>query len=259
MMNEEPIRLMAQLAIGAQGGGDALRFLAAVREHEAFLATRMLEDIAIAWIGHVWRDIGWKIKRMLPRSQLFARCELNAFSRLSRCGQAIRGNIFNTHNLDIVGSRRHEVALRSLRPRSIEVLHRNAPGTFRLIEARNDGLAIRARRKQGANHLRVTDRRRKAHAPWVGAGKARKTLDKAQGLAAPVPAQKRVHFVDDDIAQVAEHLGKGRMLVNQHALERFGGDLQNARGMLYQASFVRSGYIAVPTPHWNISLLAQLV
>ena len=81
----------------------------------------------------------------------------------------------------------------------------------------------------------------------------------AERLPAAVAAHERVDLVDDHEAQVAKEVGDGAVAVQQHGLERLGRDLQDARGVLEQAMLVRLGHVAVPVPHGDVRLGAEVV
>lgn len=90
-------------------------------------------------------------------------------------------------------------------------------------------------------------------------GELRKPFNEAEGLAAAVAAHQGVNLVDDDEPQVAEQPGDIGVFVKQQRLERFGRDLKNAGGILQKPLFAGLRDVAMPVPHRDIRLPAEVV
>ena len=68
-----------------------------------------------------------------------------------------------------------------------------------------------------------------------------------------------MHFVDDDEAEISEQAADFRVTAEHERLQRLRRDLQNARRVLQKLSLVRLRHIAVPVPHRNIRLFAEVI
>ena len=90
-------------------------------------------------------------------------------------------------------------------------------------------------------------------------GELRKPFNEAEGLAAAVAAHQGVNLGDDDESQVAEQPGDIGVFVKQQRLERFGRDLKNAGGILQKPLFAGLRDVAMPVPHRDIRLPAEVV
>ncbi len=94
------------------------------------------------------------------------------------------------------------------------MFHGDTPHAARLLKARDDAVASRSLRQEGARALGVSDGGRKADAAGLHACHAREALDKAERLTAAVAAHERVDLIDDHIAQVAKHARDRHVLMD---------------------------------------------
>ena len=242
---------MSTFAVAAQHGAHGLCFLARVGKDQALAAAGVFEDIAHAGVGVVWRCVGGAEKRLLGRSwdvdfalggrgsatvfgsvlaprllatlTTFRLCELSAVAHvLSGCGQR-RGchclNALARKHFGLLRTHALESSLLRLGTRVVEVLHGDAPHAARLLKTGDDAVASRPLRQEGARALGVADGCRQTDAAGLHACHAREPLDKAERLPAAVAAHERMDFVDNHIAQVAEHTRDRHVLMDQERLE----------------------------------------
>ena len=248
---------MSTFAVAAQHGTHGLCLLTRVGKDQALAAARMLKDIAHTGVGVVGRRVGGVEKRLLGRSwdvdfalggrgsatvfgsglapcplttlAALLLCELSAVTHvLSGCGQC-RGchclNALARKHFGLLRTHALESSLLRLGTRVVEVLHGDTPHATRFLKTGDNAVASRSLREKGARTLGVTDGGRKADAAGLHACHAREALDKAERLPAAVAAHERMDFVNNHIAQVAEHTRDRHVLMDQERLERFRRNL----------------------------------
>ena len=264
MVDEEAVGLVARLAIASQDRAHGLGFLARVHEHQAFAPARALEDVADARIGVLRGHVGGGEQRMLlgveDRDVSHGTRRGRQLPPVVRAARAISVDALDREHvrlLDVRGALQRPLA--RLRTLDIEMLHREAPDAPRLLEPGDDASASRSGGEEGTRALRISYGCRKADAPRIDARHTGETLDEAERLAAPVPAQERVDLVDNDVAQVVEQAGHEGVLVQQERLERFRRYLEDAARMLQHLRLMRSGNVPVPVPHRDTGFLAEVV
>ncbi|MNE76001.1 hypothetical protein D3C80_1722090 [compost metagenome] len=81
----------------------------------------------------------------------------------------------------------------------------------------------------------------------------------AEHLDAAVRAHKRMHFINDDEAQIMEQGRNGIRPVHQQAFQRLRSNLEDAGGLLHQPGFVRLRHVAVPVPDRDVALAQQII
>ena len=179
VVDEEAVGLAVVLAVGAQHRADVLGLLARVSEDEALLAPGVVKDVGAAWIGVGGRGVG---RRLIggPGAYLCARTVCFARVGIVRLwGKGPGSFLLHGHDLDLGAIARAHKGLGRLGTGGVEVLHRQAPGAGRLLDARDDGASPGAGGKKRAHGLRVADGRRKPDAPGVDARHAAEPLDEA--------------------------------------------------------------------------------
>ncbi len=220
-MDKKAVRLTAALAVLPQGGGDRLALLPGVDEEQALFAPRVFKNISQPRVRVVRSLVGFFLQH--------------------RQGLDIRPV---PGGLDIL---------------HIEMLHAQPPFDALGLDPGDDRLPPGAQGEELPRPLRVAHGGGQADAPGVDPRQTAQTLNKAQGLSAPVPPQEGVNLVDDHEPQITEELGDSGVLVEQHGLQGLRGDLQNAGGALHEPFLVALGHVAVPVPDGNVCLLAQVV
>ena len=226
VVDQKAIRLMPGLAVAAQGGGDLLAFLAGIGEDQALPALRMLVDVA---------EAGVCCRRSVVIHRLVGLC----FGFQRHTGGGLR--------------------LRSLGRRLVEMLHGKPPLHPRRLDPGDQGIPPGPGGEQTAHGLRVADGRGKADPPRIDACRPSKPLDQAEGLHAAIPAQEGVDLVDDHEAQIPEQAGQLAVPADQHGLQGFRRDLQDAGGLLHQLPLVGIGDVPVPVPDGDPGLVQQVV
>ena len=230
MVDEEAVGLAGGLAILAQACGDGLGLFARVDKDQALGVFGVLEDVGDTGVGVLGRHVAGGLKRRSCGSGRLAYLCAGMGPALHRLGAAHK-----------------------------EMLHGETPGAPLLLDLRDDAAPACTARENLARELGVADGSRQADAAGVDARHAREALDAAQRLPAAVAAQKRMHLVDHHKTQVAEKPGHSRMLVHEQRFERLGRNLQDTRGVLEHARLVRGAHVAVPVPHGDARLSAQVV
>ena len=151
-----------------------------------------------------------------------------------------------------------DFGLVGLRAALVEVLHREAPGAGRLLDAGNHAVAAGAGGEERAHGLGVADRGGETDTPWLHARYSRQALDETKALPTAVLSQQRVNLIDHHVAQVAEELGDHGVSAHQQRLERLRCDLQDAGRPLHKPRLVRSRDVPVPVPDVDACLLAEV-
>ncbi len=112
MVDEEAVGLVLGFAIRAQARADGLGFLAGIDEDEAFAPARVLEEVAEAWIGFLWRDVG-SGHYFSAGKRIYAHLVIRVgFMRVTAM-----------HHIGFERSKGLDGSLRRLWPGHIEVLH----------------------------------------------------------------------------------------------------------------------------------------
>ena len=220
MVDEEPIRLVIHLAVLPQGGGDGFALLPGVDEEQTLLPPGVLVDVPQPRVGVLGGGVGLFLQHL----------------------QSLR-DVLPFRGLDIL----HE-----------EMLHAQPPGAARSLDFGNEGLPPGAQSQKGPGALRVAYRGAEANPPGVHPRQTAQPLDEAQGLASPVSPQKGVHLVNHHEPQIPKEPGDGGVLVQEQGLQRFGGNLQNPRGVLHELCLVALSHIPMPVPHRDVPLLTKL-
>ena len=153
-MNEETIRLMLFLTVGAQRRRHRLALLTRVDEDETFLPTCMRKDITKPGIGSLGRGVGW-------------------------CAENIR------HDNVVTSLPRLCVA-------HIEMLKGEPPLAPLCLDLRHKGLPPRPCREKIPRTLGIANGRRQADAARLHARNAGKPLDETERLPAAIAAQEGV-------------------------------------------------------------------
>ena len=221
VVDQEPVRLVHAFAVLPQGGGNGLAFLPGVDEDQAFLPPGMLKNVT---------DAGIRVFRGLVGFLFQHRQGLDVGPVLGGLG------VFD-----------------------IEMLHAQPPAAPLGLDLRDDGPASGAQGQKFPGLFRIADGGGQPDAAGVDPGQPGQPLDEAQGLPAPVTPEQGVDFVDDHKPQIAEELGDGGVLVQQHGLQGFRCDLQDPAGMLHELALVTLSYVAMPVPDRNVGLGAQVV
>ena len=225
VVDEEAVGLVGGLTILAECGGDGLALLARVGEHEALVASGVVEDVAQRRIGKsqgiLFGSLGGKFLRLLG---------LTAASRVVMVG------------LD-----------------GEEMLHGQPPFCPSRLHAGNDRAAMGSGGEIAGHHIWLANGGRQTDTARIDTCCAAETLDEAQRLAAPVAPEEGMDLVDDDEAKVAEEVGNLCMAMEEHGLKALGRDLQDAAGMLQEFLLPRLRHVAMPVPHRDTTLLADVV
>ena len=127
MVDEEAVGLVLGFAIRAQARADGLGFLAGIDEDEAFASTRVLEEVAEAWIGLLWRDVG-------------SGHDFSAGKRID-AHLVIRVRLMRATAMHYIGFERPkglDGTLRRLWPGHIEVFHGKTPCAAWFLEPGDD-------------------------------------------------------------------------------------------------------------------------
>ncbi|MNB76139.1 hypothetical protein D3C75_227980 [compost metagenome] len=105
----------------------------------------------------------------------------------------------------------------------------------------------------------VAERSGEPDPPRMAAGHPRDPRQLAEHLDAAVRAHKRMHFINDDEAQIMEQGRNGIRPVHQQAFQRLRSNLEDAGGLLHQPGFVRLRHVAVPVPDRDVALAQQII
>ena len=137
------------------------------------------------------------------------------------------------------------------------MFHAQPPDFPSAVEPRNDRSPAAAGGEKPSGVLGIPDGGGQSDAAWTAAGQAAQAFDQTEGLQSAVRPEERMDFVDHNESQIPKQGGNLHMFVDEHGLEGFGRDLQNAGGMPEQ--FLFSGHCGVPVPagHDNAFLLAE--
>ena len=176
-----------------------------------------------------------------------------AQTRVSVFGRFVGSFFQNGQGLDI------RPVLGGLDVFHIEMLHAQPPAASLGFHLGNNGLSPGAQGQKFPAFFRVADGGGQADAPGIDPSQPAQPLNQTQCLPTPVPPEQGVHLVDDHKTQISEKAGDGGVLVQQHGLQGFRGDLQNAGGMLHHPGLVALSHISVPVPHRNVRLGAQVI
>ena len=149
--------------------------------------------------------------------------------------------------------------LRRLRAENVEVLHGEPPAGASGLDFRDGGLSPGSGGEKFPGAFEVADGGGEPDPARIHPGELRKPFNEAEGLAAAVAAHQGVNLVDDDEPQVAEQPGDIGVFVKQQRLERFRRDLKNAGGVLQKPLFAGLRDVAMPVPHRDIRLPAEVV
>ncbi len=127
-----------------------------------------------------------------------------------------------------------------------ETLDVQTDALFPLVRHRSRASPAGARVQPVLGQGHVPQSGGEAYPAGIYAGEGPQPLQHAEKLQPPFVPHERVHLIDDDEAQVAEHIQAGPPLVGDQALQGFRGDLQDALRMLDQPVLFVHGGIPVP-------------
>ena len=210
MVDQEAVRLTRRLAVLPKRGADRLRLLPGVREHEALVAARVLEDVCEPRVSVYGGGIGGGLLRRLLRvGKRSFRCDvLHALlwgGNVLLPGKPHRDLV--SGRLRVLGGVAPEdvgPAFGRLGTRRVEVLHGYAPALLWALELWDDAAASGAGAQVPSGPNGVADGGGEPYASGIHAGEPAQPLDAAEALVSAVPAQQRVDLVYHDVAKVAE-------------------------------------------------------
>ena len=246
VVDEETVGLVPALAVAAQHRAHGLCLLTRVGKDQALAPARVFKDIAHAGIGVFGRGVGGVEQCLFGRSRdvdfalggrrsaavfgsglaprplatltALLLCELSAVTHVLGAGGQRHGrrrlDALARKHFGLLRTRALESSLLCLGARVVEVFHGDTPHAARLLKARDDAVASRPLRQEGARALGVSDGGRKADAAGLHACHTRESLDKAERLTAAVATHERVDLIDDHIAQIAKHARDRHVLMD---------------------------------------------
>ena len=105
----------------------------------------------------------------------------------------------------------------------------------------------------------VTDGGGQTHAAGGMADEVAQAGELADDLIASIRPREGMDLVDDHVAEIAEEPRHVVGTVHEHGLQRFGGDLQDARGLLQELLFVGLRHVPVPSRHADARQIQKLL
>ena len=187
MVNEKAIRLVFDLAVLPERGGDGFALLAGVDEDQALLSAGVLKNIPHAGV-------------CIVRSRVGFRGEF----RQRLCRRIVLGSLPILH---------------------IEMFHRQPPANALGLDTGNYRSSAGAGGEEFSGSFQIANGGRKSDAAGIDTSHAAEPFDQADGLPAAVATHQGVHLVNDDKPQIVEQLGNGSVLVQQHCLQRLRRNL----------------------------------
>ena len=187
MVNEKAIRLVLDLAVLPERGGDGFALLAGVDEDQTLFPAGVLENIPHAGIRIVRSRVGFWGKL-----------------RQSLCRRVVLGSLPILH---------------------IEMFHRQPPANALGLDTGNHRSSAGAGGEEFAGGFQIANGGRKPDAAGIDTSHAAEPFDQADGLPAAVATHQGVHLVNDDKPQIVEQLSNGGVLVQQHGFQAFRRNL----------------------------------
>ena len=267
---------MTRLAVLAQGGCDSFRLLAGIAEDEALFPSRVFKNIAdprVCGDGRLIRRGNRFGERNVGRVRCRVRCDISCcgcFCRLPRCCPGCCPGCCSgsgrPHGTDddgiLIGFRLRSgfpCGIGGLWACRIEMLHGEMPGFTGTGHLRDDGAAPGTRREKTSRRFQITDGGGEAHTARMAACRLRQPFEQAQRLPAAVAAHQRMDLVNDDKTQIAEKPHNLAVAPQHQRLEGLGRDLKDAGGAFQQLALLRLRHIAVPVPHRDLRLSAEVI
>ena len=251
VVDEEYVPLTPPLGNLPQRGGYVLRLLPGVGEHQGFAALRGVVNVFVSRIGGRVKFLFLPLRHVGQNGRRASRYQ----------GGGILLYLFlNISIIQIIQHRRTRVLGIGFVVGGgfdVKVLNPQPPAKLFSWQFRHVGGSSRSRPQPGGGRIGVPDGGGQTDPPRLIADQSRQPRDLAKDLVATIRARQGVDLVDDDVSQIAEQADHVVAPPHQHALQGFGGDLQNPAGIAEHLLLVGACHIPVPVKDGNARLIGQ--